>query len=190
MKSLALLAALAASCLCAVPIAAAAAPAAAAPTEPSPSVTTIVDEPTPISPLLLPKGGLGTFPTKLSGPVVGRPGDSTLDCGACILTCWGATARNGSGDWSGHAYIYHHVTWCGNGAQVIYGTASQSYDQAGWYNINSGYGPWWSGGCVGCGSLTVTGYILWTWSTPLVNVHSSGTSYLNTTLYAYGGISV
>ena len=189
MKSLALLAALAASCLCAVPTAVAAAPAAAAPTEPSPSVTTIVDEPTPISPALVPRGGVGTLPTKLSGPVVGKPGVSTLDCGACIVTCWTATPRSGSGDWSGHAYIYHHLYWCGNGAQVTYASAWQSYDQAGWYVIGQGFGPWFSGGCIGCGSITVSGYIFWNWSSPLISVHHSGTSHLDSTMYAWGSLS-
>src|SRR5262245_9355717 len=85
MKSLVLLAALAATCLCAGTAVAADPPAQ---TEPSPSVATVVDAPKPISYLLVPRGGIGTFPTRLAGPVVGRPGTTTADCGACIVTCW------------------------------------------------------------------------------------------------------
>jgi hypothetical protein len=148
---------------------------------PGEPVTTLVEGPTPVSPADVPAGGVAFRPPAKSF--------GTADCGACIVQCWGATTRSGSSDWSGHAYIYQHLVWCGNGAIVTYGQVSQSYEQAGWYVITATYGPWWSGGCLGCSNLQASGYILWDWRTPLVNVHSSGTSWLNTTVWAYGGVS-
>jgi hypothetical protein len=147
---------------------------------PAETVTTLVSGPTPVSPADVPGGGTAFKPPAKS---------YGTDCGACIVQCWGATTRSGSSDWSGHAYIYQYLVWCGNGAVITYGQASQSYEQAGWYVLSAAYGPWWSGGCIGCSSLRASGYILWDWRTPLVSVHSSGTSWLNTTVWAWGGVS-
>ena len=192
MKCTAFLAALAATCLLAGPAAAAKpTPPPQAELAPAPSATTVVEAPTPISPLDVRGGGVGALPGNPAGggPFVGPIGTRTADCGACIVQCWGAETRGGSGDWSGHAYIYQHLNWCGNGAQVTYASAWQSYDQAGWYQITSAYGPWWSDGCIGCGSIRASGYILWSWSTPFVSIHHYDTSWLNTTVYAWGGVS-
>lgn len=165
----------------------AAAPAASAKnphdqTEPSPSVTTVVSGPTPIARSAIPAGGLS------AGSATTDAATATSSCGACIVTCWGATTRSGPSDWSGHVYIYQHLYWCGNGAQITYGSVWQSYDQSGWYTLTDEYGPWWSGGCVGCSSLRASGYILWNWSSPLIGFTSSGSSHLDSTMYAYGGL--
>ena len=161
------------------------APAAAAKnphdqTEPSSSIATVVAGPTKIA------------PSSVSGDVTrfapsGAVAAASSDCGACIVQCWGATVRNGPNDWSGHAYIYQHVSWCGNGAQITSAGASQTYEQAGWYQLQAGYGPWFSGGCVGCSSIAVSGYILWNWTAQLIGISHSGTTNLTTTMYAYGG---
>jgi hypothetical protein len=153
------------------------------PTPSGESQPTLVSGPTPIDPASVPSeapaGAValeGTIPT-------------TTSCGACVNTCWSATARSGPSDWSGHVYIYQHLTWCGNGAAITYGSAWQSYDQSGWYTLSSTYGPWFSGGCVGCYTLRVSGYILWGWHSALVNVSHSGSSHLDSTMYAYGGLT-
>jgi hypothetical protein len=152
---------------------------------PSPSVTTLVSGPTPVKASAVP-------PAASSGIAEGARGATAASggCGACLVTCWTATARSGPNDWSGSVFIYQHLYWCGNGAQVTYGSVSQSYSQSGWYRLDGAYGPWWSGGCIGCASLRASGYILWSWNTPLVSLPSSGTSSLNSTMYAYGGASV
>jgi hypothetical protein len=172
-------------------------PAAAAkpPTKPAPdpSATPAIVEPAhPISVLELPDvartGGV-EFGTKPGATKQGGGGVDPLSCGACIVTCWGVTGRNGPSDWSGHAYIYTHVDWCGNGAQLTYGTAWSSYDQSGWFRIGNTYGPWWSSGCVTCSSATATGYMLWTESIPVIGVDHNGTTWLNVHVNAYGGSS-
>jgi hypothetical protein len=152
---------------------------------PGPPETTIVSGPTRLAPEDYPAAAEGA-----AGAAVGAGPASAGDCGACIVTCWTATARSGSWDWSGHVYIFQHLLWCGNGAVVSYGSVSQSYEQSGWYILTGEYGPWWSSGCIGCGSLRASGYILWNWSAPLIGLNHSGTSWLNSTMYAYGGLSV
>jgi hypothetical protein len=144
----------------------------------------VVSGPTRLAPRDYPAGADGTAPD--SDGVASPNGD----CGACIVTCWTAATRAGSGGWSGHVYIYQHLTWCGNGAVVTYGSVWQSYEQVGWYEIGGEFGPWWSGGCLGCASLSSSGYILWNWTAPVIDVNHSGTTYLNSTMYAYGGVSV
>jgi hypothetical protein len=172
---------------------------AAPPTEPTPeqaaapvATPTIVEAAHAISVLELPDlkrlGGveLGTRPgvTKRNGG-----GVDPLSCGACINTCWSVVGRNGPSDWSGHAYIYDHVSWCGNGAQVTYSSAWQSYDQSGWFRIGNTYGPWNSGGCLGCASLRWSGYMLWSESIPVLGIEHNGTTWLNIYLTAYGASS-
>lgn len=164
----------------------AAAPAASArnphdQTQPSPSVTTLVDPPTPIAPWAIPDIGL-TAGSISSGTT------SAADCGACINTCWAATTRSGPSDWSGYVFIFQHLYFCGNGAQITYASVWQSYDQSGWYHLDSAYGPWWSGGCVGCGSIRASGYILWSWASALIGFNGGGSSPLNSTMYAYGSV--
>ena len=144
---------------------------------------TVVSGPTRLAPRDYPAGADGA-------QAVDGAASPSGDCGACIVTCWAAATRAGSGGWSGHVYIYQHLTWCGNGAIVTYGSVWQSYEQSGWYVISGDGGPWWSGGCLGCGSLQATGYVLWNWTAPLIDVNHSGTTYLNSTMYAYGGVSV
>jgi hypothetical protein len=149
---------------------------------PLPAVATtqpaLVDGPTPAA---LPPG----LP-KLQVPIGSV---SAAGCGACITTCWTGTARGGAGDWSGHVYIFQHLYWCGNGAVVTYASAWQSYEQAGWYRLSSTGGPWWTGGGIGQAYQRVSGNVLWEWSTPLVNFHSTGTSNLDSTMWAYGAVS-
>src|SRR4051794_15455385 len=149
-------------------------------TEPSPSTTTVVSGPSKVQPGDLPLG-----PTH--APV--GAATATASCGACINTCWSATVRAGSGDWSGHVFRYQHLGWCGNGAQITAAGVSQTYDQSGWYQLQGGYGPWWSGGCVGCDSIAASGYILWSWTAQLIGVSHSGTSSVTSTMRAYGGLS-
>ena len=149
------------------------------------SVTTLVSGPTPVAAPDVPQGGIALGS---AGGGAGK-GAGTTSCGACIVTCWSGVARAGSADWSGHAWIFQHLYWCGNGAVVTYATVWQTYEQDGWYYINGAYGPWWSGGCTGCSNLRASGYILWDWRTPIVPVHTTGTSYLNSTMWAYGGVS-
>jgi hypothetical protein len=166
-----------------VPAAAASAASAGTPhaqTQPSASVTTLVSGPTPIKAKDIPD----TSATVRAGQI----GAAAIagDCGACIQTCWGATTRSGPSDWSGSVFIYQHLYWCGNGVRVTYGSAWQSYSQSGSYRLDQTYGPWWSGGCIGCSSLRASGYILWNWSAPLISIPQSGTSHLDTTMYAYG----
>jgi hypothetical protein len=154
-----------------------------APTPSGESQTTLVSGPTPIDPASIPsEATAGTVALKGAIP-------ATTSCGACMNTCWSATTRSGPTDWSGHVYIYQHLTWCGNGAAITYGSAWQSYDQSGWYTLSSAYGPWFSGGCVGCYTLRASGYILWGWHSALVNVSHSGSSHLDSTMYAYGGLT-
>ena len=150
-------------------------------TEPSPSVTTVISPPTKVAPGDLPAGS-PIAPAATAATAAGG-------CGACINTCWSSTVRSGPGDWSGHVYIYQHLGWCGNGAQITAAGVSQTYDQAGWYQLQSAYGPWWSGGCVGCGSISASGYILWNWTAQLIGVSHSGTTNLTSTMTAYGGLS-
>jgi hypothetical protein len=155
------------------------------------SAPVIVEAPHAISVLQLPNiertGGveIGTRPgsTKRGGGV------DPLSCGACLNTCWSVTGRNGPSDWSGHAYIYTHVNWCGNGAQVTYAAAWPTYDQSGWFRIGSTYGPWFSGGCIGCGSLQTSAYMLWTESIPVLGIDHNGTTWLKLNLTAWGGSS-
>ena len=155
-------------------------------------LTTLISGPTPIAASAVPGGGIGSV---TSGGGLKRPGVTpagtcgACSCGACPVTCWGATARNGPGDWSGHVYIYQHLYWCGNGAVVTYATASQTYEQEGWYSLQAAYGPWWGGGGAGSANVTASGYILWNWRTPLVSVSHSGTTYLNSTMWAYGAVT-
>lgn len=179
-----LAAALAAAAL--VPAAAASAAAAGNPhgqAQPSASVTTLVSGPTPIKAKDIPDG----LATLRSGGLASA--SAAGDCGACLVYCWGATTRSGPSDWSGAVFIYQHLYWCGNGIRVTYGSAWQSYSQSGSYRLDQTYGPWWSGGCIGCSSLRASGYILWNWNAPLVSIPQSGTSHLDTTMYAYGVLS-
>ncbi|HEX3225629.1 MAG TPA: hypothetical protein VHQ89_05995 [Gaiellaceae bacterium] len=169
-----------------IPAAAASAAAAGNPhdqTQPSASVTTLVSGPTPIK--------AKDIPDAPGGLKAGKAGASALagDCGACLVYCWGATTRSGPSDWSGSVFIYQHLYWCGNGAKVTYGSAWQSYSQSGSYRLDQTYGPWWSGGCIGCSSLRASGYILWNWNAPLISIPQSGTSHLDTTMYAWGVLS-
>jgi len=166
-----------------IPAAAASAASAGNPhgqTQPSASVTTLVSGPTPIKASAIPDAP-SSLKVGLAGPAV-----SAGDCGACIQTCWGATTRSGPSDWSGSVFIYQHLYWCGNGVRVTYGSVWQSYSQSGSYRLDQTYGPWWSGGCIGCPTLRASGYILWNWSAPLISIPQSGTSHLDTTMYAYG----
>jgi hypothetical protein len=152
-------------------------------TGPSAPVTTIVSGPTPDVGRSAPAGGL----TAVAPAGVAA---TTADCGACIVSCWSGLTRTGPTDWTGHVYIYQHLNWCGNGAQVTQASVWQSYDQYGWYHLDSTYGPWWSGGCVGCGSIRASGYILWSWTSALISFNGGGTTWLNSTMTAWGGISV
>jgi hypothetical protein len=166
-----------------IPAAAAAAASAGNPhgqTQPSASVTALVSGPTPIK-----AGAIPDAPSSLKLGIAGTA-VSAGDCGACIQTCWGATTRSGPSDWSGSVFIYQHLYWCGNGVRVTYGSVWQSYSQSGSYRLDQTYGPWWSGGCIGCPSLRASGYILWNWNAPLISIPQSGTSHLDTTMYAYG----
>jgi hypothetical protein len=147
-------------------------------TGPPPATSeTLVDGPTPAA---LPPGV-----AKRQLPI----GSVTASCGACINTCWTGTARAGQSDWSGHVYIYQHLYWCGNGAVVTYASVWQSYEQDGWYRLDSTGGPWWSGGGIGQAYQRVSGNVLWEWYTPLVNFHTTGTSSLDSTMWAYGAVS-
>jgi hypothetical protein len=166
-----------------VPAAAASAGNPHAQTQPSASVTTLVSGPTPIKASAIPDGpGAGSMLTAGAAGTAVTAGD----CGACLVYCWGATTRSGPSDWSGSVFIYQHLYWCGNGVRVTYGSAWQSYSQSGSYRIDQTYGPWWSGGCIGCATLRASGYILWSWNAPLVSIPQSGTTHLDTTMYAYG----
>jgi hypothetical protein len=146
---------------------------------PGADVTTIVAPPTPISPLLIPGA---------KGPLAGA-NVQPADCGACIVTCWGVSTRSGISDGSGHAWIWHHIVWCGNGAVITYAVPSQSLDQSGWYTIGQSSGPSWTAGCVGCSTIRASGWMLWNWSAPLISLHHSGTSHLDTTVTAWGSAS-
>jgi hypothetical protein len=151
-------------------------------TEPSPSVTVVVDGPT--------KVGSNANAVPAGGPVApaATAAASPADCGACITSCWNATVRSGPSDWSGHVYIIHSLGWCGNGAWITAAGMSQRYEQAGWYQLSGTYGPWWSGGCIGCSSISAYGYITWNWSMQLTGISHSGTTVLNPTMYAWGGL--
>lgn len=161
---------------------------AAAP-QPGPGAETLeqVEATHPISILQVPdvrkSGGteIGTKPGRVKTPGV----STSADCGACIVSCWGATWRGGFDDLSGHAYLYQHDTWCGNGAAVTYAQVSQTYDQSGWFSISSTNGPWWSGGCIGCGYIMASGYMMWAESIPHLFT-STGTTWVNVGMYAYG----
>jgi hypothetical protein len=149
--------------------------------------TSLVSGPTRVAAADIPGGAALASGSAEGGAAV--KGVATTSCGACILTCWSAVTRSGSADWSGHAWIFQYLYWCGNGAVVTYAQASQSYEQDGWYYINGAYGPWWSGGCTGCSNVRASGYILWDWRTPIISVHTTGTSWLNSTMWAYGGVT-
>ena len=167
-----------------VPAAAAApTPAPQQQTQPSPSVTSVVSGPTRVKPDTI-AGLPGT-----NVATVGGMSTVTGSCGACINSCWSMTTRSGPSDISGSVYIYQHLYWCGNGAIITYGAVSQSYSQSGSYHLDGAYGPWWSGGCLGCSRLRASGYILWSWSAPLVSIPNTGTSHLDTTVYAFGDFS-
>jgi hypothetical protein len=161
------------------------------PAQPPAEAPTLVEAPHAISILQLPDvkhGGAesGMRPAASTGKHGGGAVDP-LDCGACIVTCWSATGRNGPSDWSGHAYLYNHVSWCGNGSRITYSSSWQSYDQSGWFRVDGGYGPWQSGGCAGCASIAWSGYMTWTESIPLIGLSHNGTTWLTVTLYAWGG---
>ena len=165
-------------------------PAATAARQPGPGTATLeqVEATHQISILQVPdvrkSGGIeiGTKPGRAPGT---GGAATTADCGACIVSCWGATWRGGFNDLSGHAYIYQHDTWCGNGAAVTYAQASQTYDQSGWFSISGTYGPWWSGGCTGCSYIMASGYMTWAEYVPHLFT-STGTTWLNVAMYAYG----
>ena len=160
-------------------------PAQPTPAQPSPSVTSVVSGPTRLKP-----GSIVTMPgTNVAVGSSAAAAAPTGSCGACINSCWGMTTRSGPSDISGSVFIYQHLTWCGNGAVVTYGAVSQSYSQSGSYHLDSTYGPVWSGGCIGCAKLRASGYILWSWNAPLVSIPNSGTSHLDTTVYAFGDYS-
>jgi hypothetical protein len=155
-------------------------------TQPSPSVSSIVSPPTVVKQADAPKPVAGAITAG------GAAGAATASggCGVCLTQCWDATSRSGPSDWSGSVFIYQHLHWCGNGYVVSYATVWQSYSQSGSYRLDSAYGPWWSGGCIGCYTLRTSGYILWSWSAPLVSLPSSGTSHLDSTMYAYGIVTL
>lgn len=149
-------------------------------------------QPVPIAPGLV-EGPMRTTPgTPVPAGAAAAPdgGMSTAgDCGACLTSCWSAVARAGSADWSGHVYIFQHLSWCGNGARITSASAWQSFEQVGWYKINGTAGPYWVGGCVGCANATIFGAVYWDWSSPLINIHSAGTSNLSSTMWAYGAVT-
>ncbi|MES1246686.1 MAG: hypothetical protein ABUS54_03310 [Actinomycetota bacterium] len=151
-------------------------------TGPSPSVATVVSGPTRI----LPGSVTGTI---TAGSAAGAAAPAVSGCGVCLTQCFGATVRSGPSDASGHVYIYQHLSWCGNGYTISSAGASQSYDQDGWYQLQAGYGPWFSGGCVGCSSISVAGYILWNWTLQLIGITHTGTTNLSSTMYPWGGVS-
>jgi hypothetical protein len=156
-------------------------------TQPSPSVSSIVSPPTIV------KQGRGQEPAPGAGAISAGTAGATATsggCGVCLTQCWDATTRSGPSDWSGSVFIYQHLHWCGNGYVVSYATVWQSYSQSGSYRLDSAYGPWWSGGCIGCYTLRASGYILWSWSSPLISLPSSGTSHLDSTMYAYGIVTL
>jgi hypothetical protein len=168
--------------LVSVPAAAAARPQ---PTAPAPSVTTVVVPVHVVPDVQAFPGGL----TTATAPHASAAAVTAGSCGACLVTCWSTTTRSGPSDFTGHAFIYQHLSWCGNGAQIVGAGVGQSYDQDGAYRITSSYGPSWSGGCVGCGSIRASGYIFWSWTTPILSLPQNGTSHLDSTMYAYGGFS-
>jgi hypothetical protein len=155
-------------------------------TQPSPSVSSIVSPPTIVK-------QHGAQSDRGGGPAItaGTAGAAASGgCGVCLTQCWDATSRSGPSDWSGSVFIYQHLHWCGNGYVVSYATVWQSYSQSGSYRLDSTYGPWWSGGCIGCYTLRTSGYILWNWQAPLISLPTSGTSHLDSTMYAYGIVTL
>jgi hypothetical protein len=144
-----------------------------------------------ISVLQVPKGGLGTW----SGDAVNNHGagggvSADADCGACITTCWYASgAYSGPSDWSGYARLNGWLSWCGNGSWVTYAAGGEYPTSSGWYSISYHNGAWWSGGCIGCGSIQMQDYMIWSWTAPLWGFVNSGTTWLTQTGYAWGGYS-
>jgi hypothetical protein len=153
--------------------------------EPTPAVTEILSK-VRVDPAQVP--GLGRPLRDGEQRINLTPAPITAaDCGACIEQCWYVMSRSGSSDWSGHAWIYQQVYWCGNGAWITSGSYGQWIDQSGWYEVTGQYGPWQVGGGVGAYDLTVAGYITWNWRSPFIGYNHSDTSWLHTTVYAYGG---
>lgn len=172
MKSIIVIAVTAAS------LAVAGAAQAKPPAQPEPThatTTTVVSGPTPVSPLTVPGGGLGAAGCAYQ----------------CFVECWTGQTRSGVSDWSGWALVKQSVEWCGDGYNLTYTSGSQDYDQGGFYHITSTAFLGWTGGCWGCGSRTLSGYIFWDWNPPpwMWLYSQSGTSHLDTTVYAWGGIS-
>jgi hypothetical protein len=153
-------------------------------------VATVVSGPTRIAPGVAAGtiASAGVSGTEGAG-AAGSASPAVSGCGVCLTQCFGATARSGPSDYSGHVYIYQHLSWCGNGYTISSAGASQSYEQDGWYQLQAGYGPSFSGGCVGCSSISVSGYILWNWTLQLVGVTHHGTTNLTSTMYPWGGVS-
>lgn len=158
-------------------------------TQPSPSLSSIVSGPTVVKQAGGQPSGGGVGAGAIAAGTAGTSA-SAGGCGVCLTQCWDLTSRSGPSDWSGSVFIYQHLHWCGNGYVVSYATVWQSYSQSGAYRLDSTYGPWWSGGCIGCYTLRASGYILWNWSPPLVSLPSSGTSHLDSTMYAYGIVTL
>jgi hypothetical protein len=149
--------------------------------QPSPSVTTLVSGPTLVKQAPPGDGASPGISAGTRGAALESGG-----CGVCLTQCWTATTRSGPSDWSGSVFIYQHMYWCGNGYVVSYASVWQSYSQSGSYHLDNSYGPWWSGGCIGCSTIRASGYILWSWTAPLVSLPSTGTSHLDSTMYPYG----
>lgn len=137
---------------------------------------------TRVSPSLVPKGGKGDWP---GGATVRR----TYSAKA-YPACFSASgAWSGPDDWSGYAHLNGWLSWCSNGFWITYATGGEYPTTSGYYNLSYHNGAWWSGGCVGCQTIQMKDYMIWSWHAPLIGYDRSGTTWLTQTGTYYGSYS-
>jgi hypothetical protein len=107
---------------------------------------------------------------------------------ASVGGCWSGETRSGQSDVTGSEWIYHDLSWCSLGNMITSASVYQHVSASGYYSINQINGPHWNHGPTGYSSSTVNGSIVWQWHMPFP-LGTSGTSTLNSTIYAQGGLT-
>ncbi len=128
---------------------------------------------TQIEPTQVPKGGIGVWP--------GSPTQRKFYSKTAVYPkCWTVQgAWSGPDDWSGYAHLNGWLTWCSNGFWITYAAGGEYPTNGGWYTVTYHNGAYWSGGCVGCQTIQMRDYMLWSWSSqPLGFLNNTGTTWL------------
>jgi hypothetical protein len=101
--------------------------------------------------------------------------------------CWRGYVENGQSTATGYYFLHFNPLWCGNGWSVTYTDPSWFYQTCdGWYSCDGRSGPYYTDGCIGCGSISYRAYGQFTWHTWFG--YSSGHDLsIGTRLYGYCG---